>query len=53
MVKFFSTDLGEKVLETQEAVNTLKMYFVNNKLQDHKQELNNILSKVEAMPFNN
>lgn len=53
MIKFFSTDLGEKILETQETVNTLKMYFVNNKLKDHQQELSKILNKVETMPFNN
>lgn len=53
MIKFYSTDLGEKMLTTQEDINTMKMYFVNGKLQEQQQELSNILNKVESMPFNN
>lgn len=53
MIKFYSSDLGKKILTTQEDINAMKMYFVNGKLQDHQQELSNILTKVESMPFNN
>jgi len=53
MIDFYSTDLGQKMLETQENINTMKMYFVNSKLKDHQNDLSKILNKVESMPFNN
>jgi len=53
MIKFYSTDLGKKLLETQDNINTMKMYFVNDKLKNNQEELSNILNKVESMPFNN
>ena len=53
IIDFYSTDLGKKLLNTQDNINTMKMYFVNNKLKNHQEELSEILNKVEAMPFNN
>jgi len=53
MIDFYSTELGKKIINTQDIINDKKMNFVNKVLHKYQDEINNLFENIKTFPFDN
>ena len=53
LIKFYSSKLGRKVLNSEDKINSLKMKMIYKKLNEHQPEISEMFSKLSNLPFNN